>query len=67
MFGDAKPWQVYGEEDVKASQTPTIEDLTQEFTDDGTSPFTIKLLIAKKKLMVMVKGTPISQLLQKQL
>jgi hypothetical protein len=36
-----KTWQVYGEEGVTKSETPTIEDLTQEFIENGTSPFKI--------------------------
>jgi hypothetical protein len=60
MFGDAKPWQVYGEEDVKASQTPTIEDLTKEFTDDGVSPFTINAFDSEKEANGDGDGTPIT-------
>jgi hypothetical protein len=41
-------WQVYGEEGVTESQTPTIEDLTQEFTDGGTSPFKITAFKSEK-------------------
>jgi hypothetical protein len=45
-FGDgdaAKNWEVLGEDEDKvlATSTPTIKDLTQEFTDGGTSPFKI--------------------------
>jgi hypothetical protein len=60
MFGGAKPWQVYGEEDVKASQTPTIGDLTKEFTDDGVSPFTINAFDSEKEANGDGDGTPIT-------
>jgi hypothetical protein len=41
-------WQVYGEEGVTKSQTPTIEDLTQEFIENGTSPFKITAFKSEK-------------------
>jgi hypothetical protein len=60
MFGDDKPWQVYGEEDVKTLQTPTIGDLTKEFTDDGVSPFTINAFDSEKEANGDGDGTPIT-------
>jgi hypothetical protein len=41
--GKYKNWEVLGEDEdkVEATSTPTIEELTQEFTDDGKSPFKI--------------------------